>query len=151
VAAWKTAAQNLDNGYSKPERLIEFDGCGVDCTIRNMSEAGAALDVVSPVGMPCAKVGTTQANRTIANAIFIGEILIGSDLTDADNGRYPPPEIRRQHGGKPVAPLWKTQYATRAWIELGLGLAASPPESQTHSAFADGGVGRPKTFCDQLL
>jgi PilZ domain len=31
---------------------IEFDGSGVDCTIRNMSATGAALDVVSPVGIP---------------------------------------------------------------------------------------------------
>jgi PilZ domain len=31
---------------------IEFDGSRIDCTIRNMSIAGAALDVVSPVGIP---------------------------------------------------------------------------------------------------
>jgi hypothetical protein len=31
---------------------IEFDGSGVDCTIRNMSPAGAALDVASCVGIP---------------------------------------------------------------------------------------------------
>ena len=31
---------------------IEFDGSGVDCTIRNMSPIGAALDVASPVCIP---------------------------------------------------------------------------------------------------
>jgi hypothetical protein len=31
---------------------IEFGGGAIDCTIRNMSEAGAALDVASPVGIP---------------------------------------------------------------------------------------------------
>lgn len=31
---------------------IEFDGSGVDCTIRNISPIGAALDVASPVGIP---------------------------------------------------------------------------------------------------
>jgi hypothetical protein len=31
---------------------IEFDGCGVDCTIRNMSPTGAALDVATPIGIP---------------------------------------------------------------------------------------------------
>jgi K+-transporting ATPase c subunit len=31
---------------------IEFDGSGVDCTIRNMSATGAALDVASPIGIP---------------------------------------------------------------------------------------------------
>ena len=31
---------------------IEFGGGAIDCTIRNMSNAGAALDVASPVGIP---------------------------------------------------------------------------------------------------
>jgi hypothetical protein len=31
---------------------IEFDGAGVDCIIRNMSVAGAALDVATPLGIP---------------------------------------------------------------------------------------------------
>jgi hypothetical protein len=31
---------------------IEFDGASIDCTIRNLSPAGAALDVVSPSGIP---------------------------------------------------------------------------------------------------
>jgi hypothetical protein len=31
---------------------IKFDGSNVDCTIRNISPIGAALDVASPVGIP---------------------------------------------------------------------------------------------------
>ena len=31
---------------------IEFGGGAIDCTIRNFSAAGAALDVASPVGIP---------------------------------------------------------------------------------------------------
>jgi hypothetical protein len=31
---------------------IEFGGGGIDCTVRNLSENGAALDVVSPLGIP---------------------------------------------------------------------------------------------------
>jgi hypothetical protein len=31
---------------------IEFDGASVDCTIRNLSPGGAALDVASPLGIP---------------------------------------------------------------------------------------------------
>ena len=31
---------------------IEFGGTGVDCTVRNMSGAGAALEVASPQGIP---------------------------------------------------------------------------------------------------
>lgn len=31
---------------------IAFDGGGIDCTVRNRSESGAALDVASPLGIP---------------------------------------------------------------------------------------------------
>lgn len=31
---------------------IEFAGSGIDCTVRNLSEAGAALDVVTPLFIP---------------------------------------------------------------------------------------------------
>ncbi len=31
---------------------IEFGGGAIDCTIRNLSERGAALEVASPVGIP---------------------------------------------------------------------------------------------------
>ena len=31
---------------------IEFGGSAIDCTVRNLSEIGAALEVPSPVGIP---------------------------------------------------------------------------------------------------
>jgi len=31
---------------------IEFGGGAIDCTVRNLSDSGAGLDVVSPVGIP---------------------------------------------------------------------------------------------------
>ena len=31
---------------------IEFDGRGVECTVRNISAGGAALEVASPLGIP---------------------------------------------------------------------------------------------------
>jgi hypothetical protein len=31
---------------------ITFGGGAIDCTVRNLSEAGAALDVTTPVGIP---------------------------------------------------------------------------------------------------
>ncbi len=31
---------------------IEFGGGAIDCTVRNLSDSGAALDVTSPVGIP---------------------------------------------------------------------------------------------------
>jgi len=37
-------------GYSRPERLNSV--AALDCTIRNVSNDGVALDVASPVGIP---------------------------------------------------------------------------------------------------
>jgi PilZ domain len=31
---------------------IEFHGSAIDCTVRNLSDSGAALDVASPLGIP---------------------------------------------------------------------------------------------------
>ena len=31
---------------------IEFGGSAIDCTVRNLSETGAALEVESPLGIP---------------------------------------------------------------------------------------------------
>ena len=31
---------------------IEFGGGIIDCTVRNLSETGAALEVTSPIGIP---------------------------------------------------------------------------------------------------
>jgi hypothetical protein len=31
---------------------ISFNGAGISCTVRNVSDTGAALDVTSPVGIP---------------------------------------------------------------------------------------------------
>jgi hypothetical protein len=32
--------------------MIEFSDAGIDCTVRNISATGAALEVASPVGIP---------------------------------------------------------------------------------------------------
>ena len=45
---------------------IEFGGGAIDCTVRNLSETGAALSVVSPVGIPSEFnliVSSDQINR----------------------------------------------------------------------------------------
>ncbi len=41
---------------------IEFNGGGIDCTLRNVSETGAALDVTSPVGIPAAHCPSPRSN-----------------------------------------------------------------------------------------
>jgi hypothetical protein len=52
------------NGHMRPQRRvmarrrmlktgsIEFSETAIECTVRNMSEAGAALEVVSPIYIP---------------------------------------------------------------------------------------------------
>lgn len=48
----------MNERRSEPRRrvfkggLISFGGAGIDCTIRNISSNGAALDVASVVGIP---------------------------------------------------------------------------------------------------
>jgi len=48
----------MDDRRSEPRlrvfkaATIEFDGAGIDCTVRNLSASGAALEVASPVGIP---------------------------------------------------------------------------------------------------
>ena len=43
---------------------IEFGGGAIDCTIRNFSDTGAALDVTSPVGIPEQFTLSIQADGT---------------------------------------------------------------------------------------
>ena len=46
---------------------IEFGGGAIDCTVRNLSDTGAALSVESPVGIPSdfnLIVASDEVNRT---------------------------------------------------------------------------------------
>jgi hypothetical protein len=48
----------MTNKRTAPRQLIlkagtiAFDGTGIDCTVRNLSETGAALQVASVAGIP---------------------------------------------------------------------------------------------------
>ena len=48
----------MDEGRKAPRHrvlkagTISFGGAGITCTVRNLSNTGAALDVVSPIGIP---------------------------------------------------------------------------------------------------
>jgi hypothetical protein len=52
------SAMDKDNHRIAPRHrvlkagTIEFGGGGIDCTVRNVSDTGAALEVTSPVGIP---------------------------------------------------------------------------------------------------
>lgn len=49
---------------------IEFDGSGVDCIVRNLSSAGAALDVAKMTGIPH-EVTLSIATRNLRQHCFI--------------------------------------------------------------------------------
>ena len=49
---------------------IEFDGRAIDCTIRNVSSVGAALEVASPAGIPH-KVTLNMATRNTRQQCYI--------------------------------------------------------------------------------
>ena len=44
---------------------IAFEGNGLDCTVRNLSASGAALDVASPVSVPRSFMLVIQSDQLI--------------------------------------------------------------------------------------
>jgi hypothetical protein len=50
---------------------IEFDGASVDCTIRNLSPAGASLDLASPVGVPHEVTLNMMTDQTRQHAYIV--------------------------------------------------------------------------------
>ena len=58
---------------------IEFGGGAIDCTIRNWSETGAALDVNSPIGIPerFRLVQTSDKSQHLCRVVWRKETRIG--------------------------------------------------------------------------
>jgi hypothetical protein len=56
---------------------IEFGGGAIDCTVRNMSATGAALDVTSPLGIPAQFTRVTDGNHTPCRVVWGKEKRIG--------------------------------------------------------------------------
>lgn len=44
---------------------VAFDGIGLDCTVRNLSETGAALDFPNAVSVPRSFVLTIKSDRLV--------------------------------------------------------------------------------------
>ncbi len=44
---------------------IAFGGSGVECTVRNLSATGAAIDVASPIGLPPSFMLVIEADQFI--------------------------------------------------------------------------------------
>ncbi|MBR1272195.1 PilZ domain-containing protein [Bradyrhizobium sp. AUGA SZCCT0222] len=57
--------------------IIEFSGRTIACLIRNQSETGAGLEVVSPVGIPAQFTLLIAAERISCTVIWRTEKLIG--------------------------------------------------------------------------
>jgi len=56
---------------------ICFGGGSIDCTVRNLSETGAALDVTSPVGIPAECVLEIDGNLLPCRVVWRKEKRIG--------------------------------------------------------------------------
>jgi hypothetical protein len=56
---------------------IEFGGGAIDCTVRNISATGAALDVTSPVGIPAQFTLVTDGSQLPCHVVWRKEKRIG--------------------------------------------------------------------------
>jgi len=56
---------------------ILFGGGSIDCTVRNLSDTGAALDVTSPVGIPAEFILETDGNHIQCRVVWRKEKRIG--------------------------------------------------------------------------
>jgi len=57
---------------------IQLDGGGsIDCTVRNISQTGAALDVTSPLGIPAQFTLLTDGNQLPCRVVWRKEKRIG--------------------------------------------------------------------------
>jgi hypothetical protein len=68
---------------------IEFDGAGIDCTVRNISPKGAALEVASPLGIPheiTLSVPTSELRRH-GYTVWRKERRIGITFVEPNNRR----------------------------------------------------------------
>jgi PilZ domain len=56
---------------------ILFGGGSIDCTVRNISETGAALEVTSPLGIPTEFTLETDGNKRPCRVVWRKEKRIG--------------------------------------------------------------------------
>ena len=56
---------------------IQFGGGSIDCTVRNISDTGAALDVTSPLGIPEQFTLVTDGNHLPCRVVWRKEKRIG--------------------------------------------------------------------------
>jgi hypothetical protein len=56
---------------------IQFGGGSIDCTVRNISKTGAALDVTSPLGIPTEFTLLTDGTQRPCRVVWRKEKRIG--------------------------------------------------------------------------
>ena len=56
---------------------IQFGGGSIDCTVRNISETGAALEVTSPLGIPTEFTLVTENEQRPCRVVWRKEKRIG--------------------------------------------------------------------------
>lgn len=63
---------------------IVFDGAVIDCTVRNISRTGAALEVESPVGVPLKFILVIEMDRVrrACHVVWRKERRIGAGFDD---------------------------------------------------------------------
>jgi PilZ domain len=65
---------------------IQFGGGSIDCTVRNLSETGAALDVTSPLGIPSEFTLVTNGNQLLCRVVWRKEKRIGVTFAKDKSG-----------------------------------------------------------------
>jgi PilZ domain-containing protein len=65
---------------------VAFDGIGIDCTVRNLSETGAALDFAGPISVPPSFMLTISSDRLVrrCHPVWSNDSRIGVAFDDAD-------------------------------------------------------------------
>jgi hypothetical protein len=71
-----------ENRDSRRHRVLKgghilFGGGSIDCTVRNLSDTGAALDVTSPVGIPTEFTLVTDDSQRPCRVVWRKEKRIG--------------------------------------------------------------------------
>ena len=79
---------------------IQFGGGSIDCTVRNVSDTGAALDVTSPVGIPTEFVLETDGDRRAAASS--GARKSASASSSKRQGRMSCGRASRKHANQPI-------------------------------------------------
>jgi hypothetical protein len=66
---------------------IQFGNSSIDCTVRNLSESGAALDVASPLGIPAEFTLATDDRQRPCRVVWRKEKRIGVAFDRAEKDK----------------------------------------------------------------